>query len=239
MLTSTQLLPLLPVFPFLKHIHSIFPFCSLSLSLKSNCPHFFRGTNRMISYQVPEGGGEEAGKKNREVKKEMVRRKRERKRELESRGSSLQSFVLLAQWLSVNATHRASLLERRGYLCDRMQNEEWECVCVWGREHICVCSAFVARCKIEFVCLLPGVCAQACVYVCACMCAFLRSSTWAHTLAVTYLLQRRGSNPRYRAPHRIIAFLHPPASHLLFVPNRSHARSEIYLWVWVCSHMNK
>lgn len=74
---------------------------------------------------------------------------------LESRGGSL--LQLLCYWLSgpsVNATHRASLLERRGYLCDRMQE-----VCVGAC--IRVRSAFVARCKIEFVCVCPlmGVCA--------------------------------------------------------------------------------
>lgn len=62
MLTSTQLLPLLPVFLFLKHTHSIFPFCSLSVSfsLKSNCPRFCHGTDRAISHQGSLlGGGEE------------------------------------------------------------------------------------------------------------------------------------------------------------------------------------
>lgn len=78
------------------------------------------------------------------------------------RGFSAAAFVLLAQWQSVNATHRASLLEREGYLSDRMQDG----VCV------CECSAFLERCKIEFVrlCLFLGECELVCVclhaYVC-------------------------------------------------------------------------
>lgn len=93
----------------------------------------------------------------------------------ERRGFSTAAFVLLAQWLSVNATHRASLLEREGYLCDMMR--DGVCVC----EHVRVWSAFVARCEIEFVCLLLGECALVCVclhaYVLYSMCVFLRSAT--------------------------------------------------------------
>lgn len=59
----------------------------------------------------------EQGKKKLEVKKEERVRRGEREREPESRGGfSAEGFVLLAQWPSVNATHRASLLEHRGYL---------------------------------------------------------------------------------------------------------------------------
>lgn len=42
----------------------------------------------------------------------------------EQRGFSAASFVLLAQWPSVNATHRASLPERTGDLCDRVWDGE-------------------------------------------------------------------------------------------------------------------
>lgn len=107
-----------------------------------------------------------SGARKEKNKSEKVE-EQHRKRELESRLSSLlQPFVLLAQWPGMNATHRASLLERRGYLCDRMQDGK----CVRMRDRVRVCSAFVARCKIEFVslCLLMGV--RACVCVCACVC---------------------------------------------------------------------
>lgn len=49
--------------------------------------------------------------------------------ELESRGElSAAVFLLLAQWPSVNATHRASLLERDDYLCNRKKDGERMCL---------------------------------------------------------------------------------------------------------------
>ncbi len=95
-------------------------------------------------------GVRERGKEKLEIKEEKVRGGL-KKWSQRAEGVLCCSFVLLAQWPSVNATHRGSLLERRGCVCDRMQDDACVCVCV--RECVCVCSAFVARCKIEFVCM--------------------------------------------------------------------------------------
>lgn len=69
------------------------------------------------------------GSKKREAKMERVKGREGKKMELESRGElSAAVFLLLAQWPSVNATHRASLLERDDYLCNRKKDGERTCL---------------------------------------------------------------------------------------------------------------
>lgn len=174
---------------------------------------------------------EGVGSKKREAKMERVKGREGKKWSWRAEGSSLlQSFCywLSGQvWMQHTGLHYWSVTT----ICATERRMGSVRVC----EGAYMCAIYICSEMQDWICV-P---ALGSMHIYVCVCGFLRSATWAHTLTVTYLLQRRGSNPRYRALHRIIAFFHPSASCRLFVPNCSHARSEIYLWVRTCQHADE
>ena len=113
--------------------------------------------------------------------------------------------------------------------------------CVW--EHVFVCVLHLWRdARLNLcACARSWEYAHKCVSTCVCV-SSLRSATWAHTLTVTYLLQRRGSNPRYRAPHRVIAFFFSsPLHHVssLFLTAHMQEVTSICESVSACIWINK
>lgn len=106
------MLPLLPVFLSLSLSNTLVPSpppaLSPSLPIQIVLASFMAPTGRFL-IKALEGGREAEKMRSKRGKGEG----RGEKRGLgEQRGFSAAAFVLLAQWPSVNATHRASLLER-------------------------------------------------------------------------------------------------------------------------------
>lgn len=152
----------------------------------------------------------------------------------EQRGFSAAAFVLLAQWPErecntqsfITGAQGLSVRQDAGGVCASM----YSCVfCICGEMQDWIYVRVPAHGSVRI-----SVCPHVCV-------SSLRSATWAHILTVTYLLQRRGSNPRYRAPHRVIAFFFIPPHHVssLFLTAHMQEVTSICESVSACIWINK
>lgn len=143
------------------------------------------------------------------------------------RGFSVAAFVFMAQL----------------HYSDRVQDGVRACVCVCvvvckrdserGRGHV-----FVARLNLCACASSRGKCALVCV-LSACECVCVLDLQRERTLA-RRLIYSRGSNPRYKAPLRVIAS--PPSQlhawRLLFVPNAGRDNTEEEIRVSACARVS-